>query len=166
MASSTVLRLKYSFESEYNGIFGLNFVTFLNYWVTTSCDLCTASCVMGDCHVTHQYVLACQGKGSTASVCLGGGIYRAKVGTCSYCETFEKEWSPYFFIWAATKTTCVACVVIHVCSTDQGIRQSLTMLCQQCYFRWRNLSRQSRNIFLLWDLIKWMCFLFIDLGSF
>jgi hypothetical protein len=30
----------------------------------------------------------------------GGGRIRIKVGTCSYEETFEYEWSSYFLIWA------------------------------------------------------------------
>jgi hypothetical protein len=36
------------------------------------------------------------------SVFLGGGIC-TKVGICSYSETYEKDWSSSFLIWAATK---------------------------------------------------------------
>jgi hypothetical protein len=48
---------------------------------------------------------------SDAVFLLGGGI-RNKVGKWSYNETLEYEWSSYFLIWAATKTSCTAASVI------------------------------------------------------
>jgi hypothetical protein len=33
---------------------------------------------------------------------LGGGG-RSKVGTCSYYESYEYEWSSYFFIWVHSR---------------------------------------------------------------
>jgi hypothetical protein len=47
---------------------------------------------------------------------LDGGI-RNKVGRCSYYETFKKEWSSYFLVWAATTAKCVSnsiSVLLHI----------------------------------------------------